>query len=73
MPQSCEHTLKHVAFQEKISTRREKVKEELLSKTMKECTFQPKTNVRETRELIWRILHNEVAAESQQQLVLSSQ
>ena len=51
------------ALQEKLQQRRFELKQALLAEAMRECTFKPRTNEGQNRELINRILRADEAAQ----------
>ena len=51
------------ALQEKLQQRRFELKQVLLAEAMRECTFKPRTNEGQNRELINRILRADEAAQ----------
>ena len=62
----CDHRIskKHCrlvlnVFQVKLQTQRAQLKQSLVAEAMKECTFKPKTNEGQNRELIAKILRAE--------------
>ena len=48
-----------LAIQAKLQAQRAQLKQSLVAEAMKECTFKPKTNEGQNRELIAKILQAE--------------